>query len=76
MPEPREKPPELKEYDVMLNGQPTTVQMTEEEYKEQGWEQAPGSGGYATKKPKEDRSKAALSKSRTPDNKARYGEDK
>jgi hypothetical protein len=73
MAEQREKPPELKEYDVMLNGVPTTIQMTEEEYKEQGWEDAPD--GYATKKAK-DRSQPTTGKARTPDNKARYGEDK
>jgi hypothetical protein len=75
MAEQREKPPELKEYDVMLNGVPTTIQMTEEEYKEQGWEDAPESGGYATRKTK-DRSQPTTGKARTPDNKARYGEDK
>lgn len=34
---------ELKEYNVILNGTPTTVQLTEEDFHHQGWELAEGS---------------------------------
>lgn len=43
-----DKAPELKEYEVLLNGTPTTVQLSEEEYKRQGW-QTPAGGGPATR---------------------------
>jgi hypothetical protein len=60
---------ELKSYKVLLNGVPTEVQLTEEDYKRQGWKPAKDGGEYAEKGKTEQ--KLVTSKSRTPDNKAR-----
>lgn len=45
---PENKAPELKDYEVLLNGTPTTVQLTEEDYKKQGWA-TPPTGGPAVR---------------------------
>jgi len=68
--------PELKEYNVILNGVPTTVQLTEEDYEKQGWKSAEAPGGYATKEPAAKSKLTTSSKSHTPPNKARTEESK
>ncbi|WP_280265349.1 hypothetical protein [Nocardia wallacei] len=50
--------PELKEYEVVINGWPTTVQLTEEDARERG-----------LLDPAPPKSRAAANKSRTPANK-------
>jgi hypothetical protein len=75
-----EQPQELQEYDVILNGVPTTVQLTPEDYESQGW--VPAKGGGAARQPTKDEKAKRMAeqeqsklmqsqKSRTPPNKAR-----